>query len=338
MSELVNIVYSDQLQDLNSLLPKERTIFTVIDNNISHWYSDILKTPTLEIDASEKMKSFSGVDSITRFLLENGADRSSLLVGVGGGTTTDLVAFCASIYMRGIDCILVPTTLLAQTDAAIGGKNGINFEGYKNVLGTIRQPISTLICPQFLKTLNKDELLEGLAEMLKIFIICDPSAFRNCADLAIKERFDSAKFYDLVKLAADYKSQIVTKDPFEKGERILLNLGHTFAHAYEKVLGVSHGKAVAAGIIDASFLSSMLGIADISMANTILREFTEIGYETNLIADSEKLSDAILKDKKKSSNHIQFILPKSIGNVVVQKIETKDLTQMFYDLSKYKKQ
>lgn len=226
----------------------------------------------LLLDVSEENKSMSTVLKICKWLMDNDADRNALLLAIGGGITTDMAGFAASIYKRGIRFAYVPTTFLSQVDAAIGGKTGVNFENYKNILGVIRQPEFTYICPEVLGTLPYRDFLSGAAELLKTFIIDNTGNNYEKAVEVLSEIHGSidrkraiashlAEIEGLAAAAAKIKAGIVERDEFECGERRKLNLGHTFAHAIESVSmsrhygaesGISHGEAVAMGMIMAA--------------------------------------------------------------------------------------
>lgn len=226
----------------------------------------------LLLDVSEENKSMSTVLEICKWLMDNDAGRNALLLAIGGGITTDMAGFAASIYKRGIRFAYVPTTFLSQVDAAIGGKTGVNFENYKNILGVIRQPEFTYICPEVLGTLPYRDFLSGAAELLKTFIIDNAGNNYEKAVEVLSEIHESidrkqaialhlAEIEELAAAAAKIKAGIVERDEFECGERRKLNLGHTFAHAIESVSmsrhncaesGISHGEAVAMGMIMAA--------------------------------------------------------------------------------------
>lgn len=226
----------------------------------------------LLLDVSEENKSMSTVLEICKWLMDNDAGRNALLLAIGGGITTDMAGFAASIYKRGIRFAYVPTTFLSQVDAAIGGKTGVNFENYKNILGVIRQPEFTYICPEVLGTLPYRDFLSGAAELLKTFIIDNAGNNYEKAVEVLSEIHKSidrkqaialhlAEIEELAAAAARIKAGVVERDEFECGERRKLNLGHTFAHAIESVSmsrhncaksGVTHGEAVAMGMIMAA--------------------------------------------------------------------------------------
>ena len=262
------IVTSDSIKGLGACLEPFRSIFAVIDKNIpvNAQLMEMLKAKGARIryiSPSEETKTFETVMDICAWLLDNGADRDAMILAVGGGITTDMAGFAACIYKRGVRFAYVPTTLLSQVDAAIGGKTGVNFEKYKNILGIIRQPSFTYICPQVLESLPKRDFLSGAAEMLKTFIIEDNGNYQKAADLFFdiqsefhmevmmygkdeKEQWQELlkkhrkPLTELISSAAGVKAGVVSRDQFEKGERRKLNLGHTFAHAIETLAQREH--------------------------------------------------------------------------------------------------
>lgn len=293
------IVTSDSTKGLGACLEPFRSVFAVIDKNIpvNAQLMEMLKAKNAGIryiNPSEETKTIETVMDICGWLLESGADRDAMILAVGGGITTDMAGFAACIYKRGVRFAYVPTTLLSQVDAAIGGKTGVNFEKYKNILGIIRQPAFTYICPQLLESLPKRDFLSGAAELLKTFIIEDNGNYQKAADLFfdIQSEFhlevmmygkdEETQWRELLKkhrktltaliaAAANIKAGVVSRDQFEKGERRKLNLGHTFAHAIETLAqnerstlpaeeqhfpsGVTHGEAVAMGLVLAARLA-----------------------------------------------------------------------------------
>ena len=307
------------------------------------------------IDASEANKTMETVESVVGDMLEAGADRNVLVLGIGGGITTDLAGFVASIYKRGVRFAFVPTTLLAQVDAAIGGKNGVNFRSYKNMIGVIRQPEFTYIYNESLKTLPQRAFLSGVAELLKTFIIADADAYNdvvgrlkawkaNELDADCSSEKDGGRSIpeigDLAARAAEIKASIVEQDPEEHGLRRVLNLGHTFAHAIEKLSSGrwSHGEAVAVGIILAARLAESLSdkvtdsdglpfICEEGLRVRLERDFKAIGLPTECPYTLKEMSDAMSKDKKAEGDRINFILPAKIGSVKIVKINIEQ-----YDL------
>lgn len=280
-------IYSGQkITDVTGYLKGYPAVFVVADRQVKSSAEQVVKAHEeqklegalphplnlLLLDASEENKSMSTVLEICKWLMDNGAGRNALLLAIGGGITTDMAGFAASIYKRGIRFAYVPTTFLSQVDAAIGGKTGVNFENYKNILGVIRQPEFTYICPEVLGTLPYRDFLSGAAELLKTFIIDNTGDNYEKAVEVLSEIHGSidrkqaiashlAEIEILAAEAAKIKAGIVERDEFECGERRKLNLGHTFAHAIESVSmsghngaesGVTHGEAVAMGMIMAA--------------------------------------------------------------------------------------
>ena len=284
-------IYSGQkITDVAGYLKGYPAVFVVADRQVTSSAEQVAKaheeqklegslphpSNLLLLDVSEENKSMSTVLEICKWLMDNDAGRNALLLAIGGGITTDMAGFAASIYKRGIRFAYVPTTFLSQVDAAIGGKTGVNFENYKNILGVIRQPEFTYICPEVLGTLPYRDFLSGTAELLKTFIIDNAGNNYEKAVEVLSEIHESidrkqsiashlAEIEELAAAAAKIKAGIVERDEFECGERRKLNLGHTFAHAIESVSmsrhngsmsghngaesGVTHGEAVAMGMI-----------------------------------------------------------------------------------------
>lgn len=287
-------IYSGQkITDVTGYLKGYPAVFVVADRQVKSSAEQVVKaheeqklegtlphpSNLLLLDVSEENKSMSTVLEICKWLMDNDAGRNALLLAIGGGITTDMAGFAASIYKRGIRFAYVPTTFLSQVDAAIGGKTGVNFENYKNILGVIRQPEFTYICPEVLGTLPYRDFLSGAAELLKTFIIDNTGNNYEKAVEVLSEIHGSidrkraiashlAEIEDLAAAAAKIKAGVVERDEFECGERRKLNLGHTFAHAIESVSmsghngsmsghngaesGVTHGEAVAMGMIMAA--------------------------------------------------------------------------------------
>ena len=349
------------MEGLASELKKYKHIFVVCDRNVEGFARGIAgqagndkragndgaraRYPLLTITADEEHKTIDTVMEICRWLLEQGADRDALVLAVGGGVTTDMTGFAASIYKRGVRYANVPTTLLSMVDAAIGGKNGVNLDGYKNLLGVIRQPEFTAIFPEALETLPEREMRSGVAEMLKTFIIKNPKgaymrAVDSFASLGMTVKTELA---ELIQLAAGVKQGIVEKDEFESGLRRKLNLGHTFGHAIEwwqrEIAGqagnddgagndepLTHGEAVAIGMVQAARISEKLGIdEEPGLADRIAADLKACGLPTELPCPVEELLPAILKDKKAEGGRINFVLPVAIGKVIVKKIPAGQL-------------
>ena len=329
------VISADSIQALTPLLEAYPKVFLVYDRNVAWVAKEIAAGCPLAgmkaLDTSEKAKDMATVLDLCSWLLEAGADRSSLLLAVGGGITTDLAGFAACIYRRGIRFAFVPTTLLAQVDAAIGGKTGVNFLDFKNMLGVIRQPEFTFECAQVLRTLPRRDFLSGAAELLKTFLIDNTGNAYEKAVAYLSAPADSATLQTLIAAAAKVKAGIVSRDEQERGERRCLNLGHTFAHAIEHEarqagLDVTHGEAVAVGILLAARLSEAMGLAPKGLAARLEADWTACGLPTSVPFDLGTLTAAMTKDKKAEGDTIHFVLLSSIGQVEIRKISAAEAT------------
>ena len=331
------VISADSLQALTPLLEAYPKVFLVYDRNVA-WVAQEIAAACPPagmkvLDASEKAKDMATVLDLCSWLLEAGADRSSLLLAVGGGITTDLAGFAACIYRRGIRFAFVPTTLLAQVDAAIGGKTGVNFLDFKNMLGVIRQPEFTFECAQVLRTLPRRDFLSGAAELLKTFMIDNTGNAYEKTVALLSAPADSATLQTLIAAAAKVKAGIVSRDEQERGERRCLNLGHTFAHAIEHEarqagLDVTHGEAVAVGILLAARLSEAMGLAPKGLAARLEADWTACGLPTGVPFDPATLTAAMTKDKKAEGDTIHFVLLSSIGQVEIRKISAAEATAL----------
>ena len=331
------VISADSLQALTPLLEAYSKVFLVYDRNVA-WVAHVIAAACPPagmkvLDASEKAKDMATVLDLCSWLLEAGADRSSLLLAVGGGITTDLAGFAACIYRRGIRFAFVPTTLLAQVDAAIGGKTGVNFLDFKNMLGVIRQPEFTFECAQVLRTLPRRDFLSGAAELLKTFLIDNTGNAYEKTVALLSAPADSATLQTLIAAAAKVKAGIVSRDEQERGERRCLNLGHTFAHAIEHEarqagLDVTHGEAVAVGILLAARLSEAMGLAPKGLAARLEADWTACGLPTGVPFDPATLTSAMTKDKKAEGDTIHFVLLSSIGQVEIRKISAAEATAL----------
>ena len=329
------VISADSLQALTPLLEAYPKVFLVYDRNVA-WVAQEIAAACPPagmkvLDASEKAKDMATVLDLCSWLLEAGADRSSLLLAVGGGITTDLAGFAACIYRRGIRFAFVPTTLLAQVDAAIGGKTGVNFLDFKNMLGVIRQPEFTFECAQVLRTLPRRDFLSGAAELLKTFLIDNTGNAYEKTVAFLSAPADSATLQTLIAAAAKVKAGIVSRDEQERGERRCLNLGHTFAHAIEHEarqagLDITHGEAVAVGILLAARLSEAMGLAPKGLAARLEADWTACGLPTSVPFDLGTLTAAMTKDKKAEGDTIHFVLLSSIGQVEIRKISAAEAT------------
>ena len=307
------------IADVKIHLSSEPEVYVVYDRNVA-WVVKDFPWKALPIETSESRKTLETVEGICRWLVEQNASRSALILAVGGGITTDMAGFAASIYKRGIRYANLPTTLLSQVDAAIGGKTGVNLDGYKNMLGAFRMPEATFISADVLRTLPQRELRSGLAELLKTFLLADGKAYETALLHGVTQ--------ELILKAARIKEDIVGRDPFEKGERAKLNLGHTFGHAIEHASAgsIPHGEAVAMGIILAARLGESLGLSTIGLSRQLKADFEAAGLPTDCPYPLETLKDAMAKDKKAlGGGKVKFVIPVTPGEVVFHEMNPYDL-------------
>lgn len=263
------------------------------------------------IPSGEKSKSFGQWKQVVDFLLTNGARRNSLVLAAGGGVTGDLAGFAASCTHRGLKLIHIPTTLLAMVDSSIGGKTGINHEHGKNLIGSFFQPEAIIINTAFLASLPRTEWINGLSEILKYAAISENTIFETCDSLFLKNEieFDDPKLIELIRKSSKIKADIVTLDEKESGLRMILNFGHTFAHALEnagRYQTVSHGEAVYIGLIAACKLSNELGA---SLSMEVIEKFKPL-YQFNpeiFSTPVEELVEAMYRDKKRSSDKLKLV-------------------------------
>ena len=332
----IKLYVREDFSGLPELLKDEREVYLVYDRNVS-WAAERIEAlcalrGAMAVDASEAAKNLDTVTSICRFLLEAGADRKTLVLALGGGITTDMAGFAACIYKRGVRFATLPTTLLAQVDAGIGGKTGVNLDGYKNVLGVIRQPEFVYIAGNTLETLPEREYRSGVAEMLKSFIISDAPHYRRALKLlGSGARADA----ELIRAAASIKCGVVERDEFETGERRVLNLGHTVGHAVEwwqteseAPIRYSHGEAVAIGTIQAARLSEALGVCRRGLAAQLEADFAAVGLPTVCPVPVSAMREAIARDKKADGGSVHFVVIKDIGKVEVRLLPVDTIIQL----------
>jgi len=329
-------------EDLASLLPfiEERgysQILVLVDRNtndnclpvLQNAIPDLIHYDIIEVDPGEENKNIDFCIGVWKTMLDFGADRKALMINLGGGVVTDMGGFAASTYKRGIDFIQIPTTLLSQVDASVGGKTGIDLDNVKNIIGTFTQPQAVFISTEFLQTLDDRQLISGFAEVIKHGLIQDKSLYETCKSVDLAHI--SA---DLIYKSVQIKNNVITQDPTEKGLRKILNFGHTIGHAIE---GYSlfnddnpllHGEAIAIGMICEAWLSNKLtGLSDEELkdiTNTFLSRYPKYSYT---LEQYQVFLDLMKNDKKNEDNKIGFALLKEIGdctyNIYVEEEDIK---------------
>ena len=336
MGKIVDIKSSPTVAGAAENLAAWPEAYLVYDGQVAPLAGELIEAvpnirASLGLDISEAGKTMDTVLHICRFLLDAGASRKALLIALGGGITSDMAGFAACIYKRGIEFAFIPTTLLAQVDAAIGGKTGVNFDDYKNMLGIIRQPVFTLLSPEPLETLDDRDFRCGVAEMLKTFLIDDADLYREAVTQLQHPSAD--RLQPLIFAAATIKADIVSRDPDEHGERRILNFGHTFAHAIEheaRTRGddLAHGEAVAIGMILAARLSERLGIAQKGLAARLTADFEACGLPVECPYPLDGLIAAMARDKKAEGGIIHFILIASPGHIVEKDLAAEEAIRL----------
>jgi 3-dehydroquinate synthase len=328
------IQVGESLRHLGAYLPAGQVIL-LTDSNVRRYYPmEFSPEAVIEIGTGEKVKDLETVRFIYERLVELEVDRSSFLLGLGGGIVCDLTGFAASTYMRGISFGLVPTTLLAQVDAGVGGKNGVNFSGYKNMIGTFIQPEFVFCDPHFLKTLPSKEISCGLAEIVKAAAMDDQSLFSFLeGNVHPALQLDPQVMETLVYRSLSIKAGIVTRDEREKGERRKLNFGHTLGHALEKVTGLSHGEAISLGMVLAAELSVKKGCLSESEANRLKALLQRFGLPVRLSFSVDKITAALRMDKKRHGKTIHFVFLQGIGSCSVEEIGLGELERLVSEIA-----
>ncbi|MFO8054684.1 MAG: 3-dehydroquinate synthase [Bacteroidales bacterium] len=315
---------------------KDRAIFLLMDDNTNHHCLPLLRSylakkaapPGIIIPCGEEHKNLHSCERLWNFLQKHQADRNAVLVNLGGGVITDIGGFAASTYKRGISFINIPTTLMGMIDAAIGGKTAVNLQKTKNQIGTFAQPDSVYIYPGFLNTLPKKELESGYAEILKHALIADKNLWEV---LKLKAIENINTLEDLINYAVLIKAEIVEQDPYEKNIRKTLNFGHTFGHAFESLAiqhdnPITHGKAIAAGMICESYLSYAINQLDKTelsdIQKTIEKTFSLPGIKTS---DINSMTNYMYNDKKNQKGKINCSLIAEPGKAKYDQLIPEEL-------------
>jgi 3-dehydroquinate synthase len=327
------IVVGEALGLLPGMLPVGRRVVAITDPNVDALYGETIRALTTDlivIPTGEENKTFATVETIHRRLIEMGADRRTYIVGVGGGIVTDVTGFAASTYLRGVEFGFVATTLLAQVDASVGGKNGVNVGGFKNMAGVFNQPDFVLCDTGVLSTLPPREFRAGLAEMIKAGVIADPALFEMLESHSPEELLASPETLKKAIVAAiGVKAAIVDADEREAGERRKLNLGHTVAHAVEKLTrDHNHGEAVGIGLAAIAEVSVRLGLTDETTRDRIVRTVDLAGLPTRTDIPRARIVEALTRDKKVEGGALWLVAVRGIGDVVVRHTPIDELARL----------
>lgn len=317
-----------------------RRVLLISDENVAEHYLDSAlrslvdaghRADSAVIKPGEQSKTIETVTTLWQEMLHLGVDRSTVVVALGGGIVGDIAGFVAATYNRGLPLVQVPTSLLAQVDSSVGGKTGFNLQGIKNVVGAFHQPALVLACLETLGTLPDRELRSGLGEVVKHAVLCRPDMLSYIRSHATKiGQRDVATISQLVKICCEVKRDVVVSDEFESGQRKLLNLGHTFGHAIETVSNhtISHGEAVAIGLVAASRLSEKLRMCDTSPRTQIIETLSSINLP---VEDAPfwtpEVAQAMVWDKKRQDGEIDIVLLRGLGDPVIHRIALDALVE-----------
>ncbi len=329
-----NIYVNEGLQILQPFTQNYSSIFVLVDDNTQKYCLPLLEQKInsfklIEIPSGEIHKNIETCQSIWNQLMKNNADRNALLINLGGGVIGDMGGFCASTYKRGIDFIQIPTTLLSQVDASIGGKLGIDFAQVKNSIGLFQNPKAVIIESDFLKTLPFGELRSGYAEIIKHSLISDAQQWQQLSKIIDIQNFNNWQI--LIEPSLQIKQNIVQQDPFEKGIRKALNFGHTIGHAVESLAlettqALLHGEAIAIGMVCESYLSHKADLLSKNQLEEITQYISTVyaHYSINE-ADSTKLLQLMRNDKKNQNHQINFTFLTNIGQCQINQTASDKL-------------
>lgn len=351
MSEVLNVQYNNEpcydivLDDsfeglaerISGLGFSGRKIAIITDTNVEKLYAEQIKecletvsptTVVYAIPAGEENKNLSEIEKIYQVLIDNHFDRHDLIVALGGGVVGDMAGYTAATYLRGIAFIQIPTTLLAQTDSSIGGKTGVDFKGYKNMVGAFYMPKLVYMNVSVLNSLPGEQFASGFAEVMKHGLIKDSDFYMWLIDNMYEiEEKDPETLMSMIKKSCSIKRAVVEKDPTEKGDRALLNFGHTIGHAIEKYKDFTlfHGECVALGCVAAAFISWKRQMLSMEEYYEIRDMFVPFGLPISVTdIDAEKVIELMHSDKKADGNTIKFILLKKVGKAVIDPSVTDD--------------
>ena len=332
---LSSIYVGESLKNLENYLPSTQTII-ITDENIKKYYQkDFPDVPIITIGTGEGIKTLATVETILKKLIRYSCDRSSFIVGIGGGIVCDITGFAASVFLRGVNFGFISTSLLSQVDASVGGKNGVNLDSYKNMVGVFNQPEFVICDIDLLHTLPKKEISNGLAEIVKHALISDADMFdfiENNKQKALD--LDDDTIFKLVATSVKIKSQVVQQDEKESGERRKLNFGHTIGHAIEKIEKAGHGRAVSMGMVAAARFSQAKHLINQEDVLRIIQLLNDLNLPTNLDYKAKEIISAASKDKKKQGSDLFYVFLEQIGKARVDKISFDEMNQFITSIFK----
>ena len=335
------IIFKNSFCNLTAELQKitqgHRRICIVSDSHVAPLYLDAVQEAVSSccadpgvfvFEAGEEQKNLNTVQDLYRYLIRSHIQRNDLLLALGGGVTGDLTGFAAATYLRGIDFVQVPTTLLSQVDSSVGGKTGVDFDAYKNMVGAFHQPVLVYMNMSALKTLPDEQYASGMGEVIKTALIRDGALFSWMEEhiCYLQERNPEA-LQHIVRTCCGIKASVVEEDPYDRGIRAILNFGHTIGHAIEKEknFALLHGHCVALGMVGACRIAvnrGLLSEKDFARIKQMLEAFSLPVRTGNIKADA--IVDACLSDKKRENGKLRFILPDGIGNTFIEPVMSKE--------------
>lgn len=329
--------FAELAEELKDLEAENKKLCIVTDSNVEKLYAKELKelltgkcrkVVVYSFPAGEASKTLDTIKEIYRFLIEEGFDRKDMLLALGGGVVGDMTGYAAATYLRGIDYVQIPTTLLAQTDSSIGGKTGVDFDGYKNMVGAFKMPRLVYMNLAVLKSLDDRQFFAGFAEVMKHGLIKDASFYEWLISnmYEICER-DMDTLEEMVMRSCTIKKLVVEKDPTEQGDRALLNFGHTIGHAIEKAKNFElyHGECVALGVVAAAYISwkkELLSMEEYyEIRDMFVPFYLPITVEN---IEPEQIVELTKSDKKMEDGKLKFVLLKKIGKAVIDRSVTEE--------------
>ena len=329
-----SIYVGEHLKNLGNYLPDARTVI-ITDENIKKIYEkDFPNLPVITIGTGEGIKTLASVEFILKELIRHSCDRSSFIIGIGGGIVSDITGFAASIFLRGIKFGFVSTSLLSQVDASVGGKNGVNLDAYKNMVGVFNQPEFVICDIDLLQTLPGVEISNGFAEIVKHALICDKTLFEFIENNRENAKaLDYQTIYKLVAECVRIKSTVVQQDEKESGERRKLNFGHTIGHAIEKIERAGHGRAVSMGMVAAARFSGQRRLISEKEISRIISLLQDLNLPTTFDYSPKAIISAAGKDKKKQGKDLFYVFLEMIGRARVEKISFLELNEFISGLA-----
>ncbi len=323
-SSATSFYFGASFEFLETITSKDSAVLFTDENIFAKHKKRFKGWQTIVIKAGEQHKNQTTVDDVIGQMIALGADRKTTLIGVGGGVITDIAGYIAGIYMRGISFGFVPTSILAMVDACIGGKNGVDVGVYKNMVGLIRQPSFLVYDYSLLKSLPKQEWINGFAEIIKHAAIKDTAMFKLLEQHKLSHfQKDAALLNKLIQRNAILKSKVVVEDEFEQSERKLLNYGHTLGHAIENDYQLPHGFAIAIGMVIAAHISEQYtGFAGTERLVSLIKQYS---LPTFLKFNADKALLNMMADKKRFKKELHYVLLEKIGKAVVQPLTLEEI-------------